>query len=166
MNRLKIAPHQSLEELEQHYRQAEDGVARSQWQIIWLLASGRPSAEVAAITGYSLDWVRKLAQRYNEHGPAGMGDGRHRNPGRALSLSAYQQKQLKALLSAAAAHGERWSGREVAAWMSARLKRNIYPQRGWEMLCRLGFRPTVGRPRHVNANIEDQTAYKKPSSPE
>ena len=50
---VQIQPHLSVEELEQRYRQASDGVERSHYQIIWLLAKGRRSSEVAQITGYS-----------------------------------------------------------------------------------------------------------------
>jgi len=52
--RITIAPHLSLDELENRYRQAKDPVLRSHYQIIWLLACGRPTEEVAAITSYSL----------------------------------------------------------------------------------------------------------------
>ncbi len=163
MRRLKIEAHQSLEAIEKRYRSSQGGIERSQWPVIWLLASGHKSEAVAAVTGYSLDWIRKLAQRYNAQGTGGMGDQRHGNRGRTLSLSVYQQKQLKHILKEAAERGEVWSGVQVAAWMSERLKRRIYPQRGWEMLRRLGFRPKVGRPRHVKANAAEQSAYKKRS---
>jgi hypothetical protein len=36
---------------------------------------------VAAVTGDSVKWVRTIAQRYNQQGPAGLGDRCHRNPG-------------------------------------------------------------------------------------
>ena len=163
MRQLKITVHDSVEELEARYRAAKDGVARSQWQIVWLLVSGRATREVAGTTGYSEDWIRQIAHRYSEHGAVGIGDRRHLNPGRALSLSRAQQSTLKTLLSGAAERGEIWSGVQVAAWMSERLGRPVYPQRGWEMLRRLGFRPKVGRPRHVNANPDEQAAYKKRS---
>lgn len=39
--RITIAPHLSLEELENRYRQAKEPLVRSDYQIIWLLASGR-----------------------------------------------------------------------------------------------------------------------------
>jgi len=45
--RITIQPRLSLEELENRYRQAKDPVERSHYQIIWLLAQGRPSEEVA-----------------------------------------------------------------------------------------------------------------------
>jgi hypothetical protein len=36
--RLSIELHLPVEDLEQRYRAAREGVTRSQWQIIWLLA--------------------------------------------------------------------------------------------------------------------------------
>ena len=63
MRRLRIPPHLALDELEQRYRRATDPVARSQGQMLWLLASGMPTAEVARVTGYSGNWVREIARR-------------------------------------------------------------------------------------------------------
>lgn len=48
-----MAPHLELAELEQRYRQATDRVARSQWQLIWLLAQGQSTQSVVQTTGYS-----------------------------------------------------------------------------------------------------------------
>ena len=58
--RITIAPHLSLEELENRYRQAKDPVERSHYQIIWLLAQGRQTEEVAAVMGYSRSWIYEL----------------------------------------------------------------------------------------------------------
>ena len=80
MKRLQIPPHLSVDEVEQRYRRATDPVARSQRQMLWLLASGMPTAEVARVTGYSGNWVREIARRYRVEGPAGIGDRRHRRP--------------------------------------------------------------------------------------
>jgi hypothetical protein len=46
-------PALSIDALEQRYRQAGDPVARSHWQIVWLLHQGHLTAEVADVTGYS-----------------------------------------------------------------------------------------------------------------
>ena len=40
MRRSKLLDHLKSDELEQHYRQASDAVARSHWQILWLLSQG------------------------------------------------------------------------------------------------------------------------------
>ena len=49
--RITIIPHLSVDDLEQRYRQATEAIERSHYQIIWLLATGRPTSEVAAVTG-------------------------------------------------------------------------------------------------------------------
>ena len=84
----------SVEELERRYRAAGDPVARSQWQIVWLLAHGEPSERVSAVTGYSLTWVRTVARRYNAEGAPGIGDRRHANRGGPRLLSPEQEAAL------------------------------------------------------------------------
>jgi hypothetical protein len=39
--RMRLAPHLRVAQRHQRYREAEDPVARSQWQMLWLLAGGR-----------------------------------------------------------------------------------------------------------------------------
>ena len=60
--RLQIAKHLSVEELGSLYRRASDGIERSHYQIIWLLAQGRHSEEVAELTGYSRNWIYQLVR--------------------------------------------------------------------------------------------------------
>jgi transposase len=153
--RLSIAPHPSLDALERRYRTDRGAVGRSHWQITWLLARGGPSEQVAAVTGYTVNWGRTLAQRYNQQGPAGLGDRRHRNPGRT------------GLLSAALKHpppdGGVWTGPKAAAWVATTLGHRVHPQRGWEMLRRSGWNSKVPRPRHARADPVAQMAFKKTS---
>jgi hypothetical protein len=63
--RLSIQSHLTLDALERRYRTAKDPVAHSHWQMVWLLAQGLPSTQVAAATGYSANGLRTIAQRYN-----------------------------------------------------------------------------------------------------
>jgi hypothetical protein len=39
--RVAVKPYLSLQEVENYYRKAKDPVARSHWQIVWLLAQGK-----------------------------------------------------------------------------------------------------------------------------
>ncbi len=94
--RITIAPYLSLDELESRYRQAKDPVLRSHYQIIWLLASGRPTEEVTAITSYSRNWIYELVWGYNRVGPETLGDGRHQNPGPKPKLDDEQQANKSA----------------------------------------------------------------------
>jgi transposase len=158
--RLSIEAHITTEELEQGYRATRDGVERSQRQTIWLLSGGATSREVAAVTGYSLPWIRQLAQRYNARGAAGIGDGRHRNPGHAPQLSAAQQQDLGRVLDGPSPEGGRCGGPQVAAWIAGVVGHRVPAQRGWEYLRRLGFTPRVPRPRHAKADPAAQDAFK------
>ncbi len=60
---LIVPPRLAVAELERRCRRARDPVARSHWQIVWLLARGDPAAGVARATGYSVNWVREVARR-------------------------------------------------------------------------------------------------------
>lgn len=162
---LIVPPHLALAELEQRYRRAGDPVARSQWQIVWLLAGGASTAAVAESTGYSANWIREIARRYREDGPAGVGDRRHANPGAAPLLDGAQQEQLRAALGGPPPDGGVWTCRSVAAWMGERLGRPVSEQRGWEWMRRLGFTPQRPRPRETRADPEAQEAFKKGGSP-
>ena len=162
--RMAIAPHMTVAELEQRYRQAGDPVARSHWQMVWLLAGGLPTAEVARVTGYSVRWVQEIARRYRA-GPEAVGDRRHRNPGAAPLLNEDQQAQLRAALAGPAPDGGIWSCRQVAAWIGAQVGRSVDPARGWEWMRRLGFTPQRPRPRATRADPEAQEAFKKGGSP-
>lgn len=116
---------------------------------------------VAEMTGYSLQWIWKLAGRYNRGGTGAMGDKRHQNPGKALSLDGQQQAELAQALEGAAPDGGSWTGPKVAHWMSQRLGRKVYAQRGWEMMQRLGYRSQTPRRRHAKADAEAQDWFKK-----
>ena len=159
--RLSIHPHLSTDELARRYRAAQSPVARSHWQIVWLLAQGLPSARVAAVTGYTVNWVRTIAQRFNQDGPASLGDRRHRNPGRVGLLSAAQRAALAAALRQPPADGGVWTGPKAAAWMATVLGHRVHAQRGWEALRRLGWTSKVPRPRHAKADPQAQAAFKK-----
>jgi transposase len=140
--RITLQPHLSLDELEARYRQAKEPIEGRQYHIIWLLAQGFPTEDVAAITGYSRDWVYKLARRYNQLGAEGLGDRRRDNPGAEPFLSEAQQIQLSLALQGNAPDGRSWNGRKVADWMSKLLERPVSPQRGWEYLRSLSMRYT------------------------
>jgi transposase len=162
---LNLPAHLALDELEQRYRRSDDPVARSQWQIVWLLAGGAATAAVARSTGYSVNWIREIARRYREDGAAGIGDRRHTNPGAAPLLDAAQQEALRQALGEPAPDGGLWTCRSVATWMSEALGRPVSPQRGWEWMRRLGFTPQRPRPRETRADPAAQEAFKKGDSP-
>ena len=160
-----VAPHLPVEELALRYRQARDPVARSHWQIVWLVAQGQHVPEVARLVGSSPNWVREIIRRFNAGGPAALVDGRsaHRG-GNPPLLSPAQRLALAAALDGPPPDGGLWTGGTVAAWMADRLGRPVAEARGWEALRSLGFSLQRPRPRATTADPEAHAAFKKGGS--
>ena len=159
--RIQIQPHLSLEELEESYRKASEGRERSHYYIIWQLAQGKSTAQVAELTGYSRSWLYELVWGYNRIGPASLGDKRHQNQGAKPLLNEVQQAQLWQALQERSSDGGLWTGPKVAAWMSELLGRQVAPQRGWEYLRSLEFRRRRPRPAHVKSSLSEQQQWKR-----
>lgn len=159
--RITIQPHLSVDELETGYRAGKDPIERSHYQIIWLLANGRLTEEVAAVTGYSRNWIYELVWGYNRVGPESLGDCRHQNPGGEPLLSDVQQAQLWQALQGNAPDGGLWNGPKVADWMSEILSRKVSPQRGWEYLRGMRYRLRSPRPEHEESDFTQQQEWKK-----
>ncbi len=160
---ITVKAHLSVEAIETRYRKTKDPVARSHWQIIWLLAQGKTTKEVNQVTGYCLSWIRTIAHRYNQVGPQGIGDRRHANPGGIFILSTQLQERLVEALENPPPGGGLWTGRQVARWIFSQTGRKVHPQRGWEYLKRLNYSKRVLRPRHAKADAAVQEAFKKTS---
>jgi transposase len=158
---IELAAHLTQAELEQRYRRARGVVERGHWQIVWLLSTGKRVAEVAAVTGYCEDWIRKLVRRYNAQGEAALNDKRRGHSGRPRLLTAAQEAALKAELAAAEAAQQAWNSVQTAAWMSRKLGRLVRANRGREALKRLGFSTKTPRPRHAKADGQAQDLFKK-----
>ena len=159
--RITIAPHLSLDELEQRYRHAQDPIEHSHYQIIWLLAQGKKTEEVAEVTGYSRSWIYELVWGYNRLGPETLGDGRHHNPGAVPLLDDLQQANLLEALQGPSPDGGLWNGRKVADYLSELLERPISRQQGWVYLRQMEYRLRVPRPQHEQSDPEEQEAWKK-----
>jgi transposase len=159
-----------LSTIEQHYRQATDGVESRQSQIIWLLAQGKKTEEMEQITGYSRTWMYALVKRYNEFGSEGLGDlcfaaalryHRHQNQGTKPLIDDVEQAQLWQALQEKAPDGGLWNGRKVADWLTGVTGRRVSRQRGWEILRQITFRLRVPRPSHTQSDYFEQEAWKK-----
>jgi len=147
------------------YRRERDAVRRSHLQVIWLLLDGTEAPEVSRVTGFSGRWIEKLIHRWNGDGLAGLGDRRRNNRGKPPVLDAAGLAALAAVLEGAPPDGGLWSGRKVAAWMSARLGRPVDAKLGLAYLHRLDHTRQRPRPQHAKAaDAETRAAYKKTSA--
>jgi len=164
--RLQIEKHLSWEELEARYLGCQNVRERIRWQVIWLLAMQTPSEYVSNRTRLSVPWIRQLARRYNQQGPASMTDRRHRHPGPARLLDASQLQELNAALEQpvpAELGGGLWNGPKVAAWIGQQLGRPVHKRRGYVYLHRAGYTSQTPRPRHQKGDPLAQEAFKKHS---
>jgi len=125
------------------------------------LSRGHAAKYVATVTGYSQSWISKITWRYNDHGPAGLGDRRHDNPGAAPLLDEEKQEQLRWVVSEPPPAGGLWTGRKVARWMAGYLGRLVSPQRGVEYLRRFDLTPQIPRPCNPEQSLYEQAAFKK-----
>lgn len=162
---LSVTPHLSVEELARRYRQARDPVARSHYQMVWLLAQGQSSAQVAAATGYCQEWIREVLRRYNRGGSEALGDQRQANAGQAPLLDDALCEALSTALRGPAPDGGVWTGLKATRWISTQLGRPVGKVQGWRWLRRLGWTPQQPRPRHAKGDITAQEAFKKTSLP-
>ena len=158
---VSLVPHLPPADLEHRYRQSRDPVERSHWHMIWLVSQGHSGAAVARLTGYSATWVLTIIQRYNERGPAGLADQRHRAPGHPPLVSPLVREELRTRLATPPPDGGLWTSPKVAAWLTERVGRPISPQRAWETLQRLGFSLQQPRPQAQAADPVAQDAFKK-----
>lgn len=133
--------------------------------MIWLLAKGHATADVAAVTALTPRWVAALARRYAEQGPSALGDRRRYNHGGKALLSADDLEALRTRLQSPPDDGGLWTGPKVARWMAARLGlARVHAPRGWEALKKLGWSVQVPRPKNPKAATpEEEEAFKKTS---
>jgi len=160
---MAVGQEETVDELEARFRAAKDVVERNHCQVVWLLAKGRSTSEVAEIVALSPRWVRKLARRYEAEGAAALGDGRRRNAGAKPLLSPDDLEALRERLRTPPEDGGVWSGPKVARWIAARLGlARVHPPRGWEALQKLRWSLQAPRPKNPQAaGPDEQAAFKK-----
>lgn len=77
--RIQILPHLTHTEVTDHVEASQNSKVKNYWLAIQLLSHpNNPMTveQVAERLGYSTDWVRKLAGRYNRLGPIALLEGR------------------------------------------------------------------------------------------
>jgi|SRR5271166_6631257 len=121
---IQLQPHLTIHELEDSYCNARDPIERGHWHFLWLLSRGMTATAIAAVSGYSAYWIGQIARRYNQEGPAGVRDRRHRPQLGTPLLSEDRQQELRNALKGIAPGGDRWCGRTVASWIAGRLGRS------------------------------------------
>ena len=155
--------HLDPDALEARFRAAKDVVARSHLQVVWLLAKGHTTAEVAELVAMTPRWVNKLARRYERGGVDALGDRRRRNAGAKPLLSAEDLEALRERLHTPPDDGGLWTCGKVARWIAGRTGlAQVHVPRGWEALKKLDWSVQSPRPKNPKAaGPEEVEAFKK-----
>ena len=161
---LKVKFQHDAEELWQGYQTSTCAVERRRFQMLALLAEGRPRAEVLAITRYSIPSYVDLVHRYNDCGLEGLQDRRHRNSGAPTLLSDAEVLLLAQSIRADYEQEIVWNGAQVQQWIKTTLGKELYLSRAYEFLDAMGFSQQTPRPRHVEADDAAQEDFKKTRS--
>lgn len=160
--RLRVEPHLDYETISQRYCHCQNAGEKTRWLAIRLLSDPKQPMrleQVAEITGFSLDWVRKLIRRYNSQGAEGLQNRQPLRPGgKPPALSAEQQAQLRQRLQAPPADGGLWSAPKVGEYIETHFGLRLHPSTAWDYLKRLGFSLQVPRPLHQQVATEQQQA--------
>lgn len=75
--RIQIIPHLNESELAHQYETCQNSKVKTYWLAIQLLSRSKEPLtveQVAKELGFSTDWVRKLAGRYNRLGASGLSE--------------------------------------------------------------------------------------------
>lgn len=153
--RTHLENHLSVDELRQRYETSGSGpelyrdeVESRRWHALWLLALGHGLTAAANVAFLSERTIRKVVDRYNADGPAGVDDRRSRNRGYPRLLTAAQQAELRQLLCGPPPRGKRWTSLMIAEWMGAQLNREVGKGQAFTTTKQLGWSHTwdLGRP--------------------
>ena len=66
---LELASYLTVEEIFDRYRHTIGGSERTHWQVIYLKCQGKRSREIAEVTGFDEDAIRRTIEHYNSAGP-------------------------------------------------------------------------------------------------
>lgn len=164
MARIPFVRHRSVNQIWNKYRACREGVEKTRWHAVWLLArtdTPRTPAEVADLVGLSDVTVREVLHRWNADGPSGLADGRTGN-GSASKLSVRRRDALFAAVQKRPPDGGLWTGPKVAKYVADRWGVRVDPTTGWRWLRDLGFTLQVPRPAHPNAaDVPTRRRWKK-----
>jgi transposase len=144
------------------YRRERDPAIRPRLHALWLLRTGQPMRQVAALLAVHYVTVQDWVAWYRQGGVAEvrrrkLGGGR----GRASLLDADQLR----LLQQHAQTGTFRTAADVQQWLAERFQ--IHYSRGgiYSLLARLHWKPKVTRPQALNTSAEQQEQWKKGGLP-
>ena len=159
----KSNPYLSKEEIQDKIK-ATVGFWRVQkWLVIWnALVDPRPAREIALHTGLAEQSVHNLISKYNRIGPEAV-EGPGKGGRRRSYLSWDEEAAFLESFIQGALTGQIATAAEIQRALESRLGHQVHKTMVYKLLKRHGWRKLVPRPFHVEADKEEQEAFKKTS---
>lgn len=158
----RAAPHFSVEEVKQRMGRDPPFWIRQRWWIVYnALIAPRKAEEIAQHTGVSVTTVRRVISSYNREGLAaietpGKGGRRHEY------LTTEQEQEFLAPFFARGQNGELATAGQIKRAFELRVGHEVEESTIYRLLHRHGWRKLVPRPRHPQANADEQATFKNP----
>ena len=153
-------PSDTPDTLKAAYLAERHGPTRTRLHALWLLRRGWPAQTTADAVGAAPSTISIWLRWYREGGLT-MVRTRHKGgPGKPSFLTPEQEAQV-----AAAQEGHFSTAEDARVWIAEALGVTYREGSIYTLLHRLGLRPKVPRPVHVQADPQAPQAWKKGGSP-
>ena len=159
----KSIPHLSKEEIQERIKTTVGFWRVQKWLVIWnALVDPRPAREIALHTGIAEQSVHNLISKYNRVGPEVV-EGPGKGGRRRFYLNWDEEASFLESFKQAALTGQIATAAEIKRALESRLGHNVHKSMVYKLLKRHGWRKLVPRPFHVDADKQEQEAFKKTS---
>jgi transposase len=157
----RAASHLSVDEVKERMNTDVRPWIRQHWWIIYnALVAPRKAEEIALHTGVSATTVHRVISTYNCQGPAAMetpGKGGRRHQ----YLTLPEEKEFLAPFFAQAESGEIATVAQIQRAYEAKVGHEVDESTIYRLLNRHGWRKLMPRPRHPQADLQEQEQFKK-----
>lgn len=154
--------HVSLEDLERRIRSAKQPQLRQRLRIVYWAMCGETAEEIVERVGLSRRRVQDWVARYNVDGLDGLKDLPGR--GRKLQLDEQQTEQLKKYLDEGPVEADGvcvFTGPTIQQLIEQKFNKSLTLSTTYYLLHAIGYSWLVPRPRHPQADPQQQEAFKK-----
>jgi transposase len=157
----RAALHLSVDEVKERMNREKRPWVRQHWWIIYnALVAPRKAEEIALHTGVSATTVHRVISVYNRQGPAAMetpGKGGRRHQ----YLTLPEEKEFLAPFFAQAESGEIATVAQIQRAYEDKVGHEVEESTIYRLLNRHGWRKLMPRPRHPQADPQEQEQFKK-----
>jgi transposase len=158
-----VVKHLRVEEIDARIKACTEAWRIRRWQVIrCALVHPKPAAEIALEVGLARQTVHNLIAAYNRQGPVAVETPGHGQRQRAY-LSLRQEQRLVERFVKRSTEGQVSTGCQFQPAVERAIGRPIHKTTVYRMLKRHQWRKVVPRPRHPQANAEEQARFKKTS---